>query len=751
VAEWDNLPADVVALLRLRKAAGLIQTGELETATELLKQIEGEAVSAPPKDLAEQWLRLADAWTKRSTLDAEAAAELAYRQAALRVPAAGLGALSQFLQRQKRLPEAIDCWRELARLDPAASSTALKLAHAYEIAGQAADALATYLALVAAAPTHMNYLLVAERLDRLAAQLPDTAPNRSVRIALLGNATLAHLQSYVKVDAFRMGLRPEVYQCSFDQYAQDILDPNSELYRFAPDVVVLAIHPSKLFPTLHNYPFDETVEARHAEIHAGLQVLEGLLNRLSNGLSALVLVHNFVAPQWPALGVLDQTDEFGQAQAFAEINAGLVQLVRSQYKNVYIVDEDRIQARVGKANATDPRMWLSARSPWSAAALAGLATEYTRFLRAVKGLNRKCIVLDLDNTLWGGVVGEDGVSGLHLGAEAPGNAFVAFQRELERLWRRGILLAVCSKNNLEDALTAIDEHPEMVLRSSYFAAHRINWASKTDNLREIARELNIGLDSLVFMDDNPAERALIRATLPEVLVPELPSDPSYFRSVLLELGVFDTLAMTDEDRRRNELYQQQKARRQIESTVPVGEAGIEHYLSSLEIVVEIDEVNAQSLSRVAQLTGKANQFNLTTRRYTEAEIAARLASGWRAYCARVRDRFGDSGLTGVVIVTPHDAETWEVDTLLLSCRVMGRGVETAFLTFVADLAQQAGVKTLEGWYLPTSKNEPARDCYARSGFQCVRETREGSLWALTLAQPLLQAPLWLKVLAPALR
>jgi FkbH-like protein len=417
---------------------------------------------------------------------------------------------------------------------------------------------------------------------------------------------------------------------------------------------------------------------------------------------------------------------------------------------VYLVDEDNLQARTGKAQATDPRLWLTARVAWSESVHRGLAREYLRYIKPYRGLSRKCIVLDLDNTLWGGVIGEDGIDGIQLGAETPGNAFVAFQRELERLWRRGILLAVCSKNNLDDALAVFDGHPSMVLKRTHIAAHRINWQPKTANIRELAAELNIGLDSLVFLDDNPVERATVRAELPEVLVPDLPSDPAFYRAALLELDVFESLGLTAEDRERGRLYAEQALRRDFEETLRG--TSIEDYLAGLGMVVEIEPATSVTIPRIAQLTNKTNQFNLTTRRYTEADIVAMRDGGSDVLGLRVTDRFGDNGLVGVAILGPLEDGVRDIDTLLLSCRVMGRGVETALLAYLADQARASGATVVRGHFIPTSKNAPARDVYSSHGFRLVSEgVDEGQTWELNLANQELAAPRWLTVrtLAPA--
>jgi FkbH-like protein len=312
-----------------------------------------------------------------------------------------------------------------------------------------------------------------------------------------------------------------------------------------------------------------------------------------------------------------------------------------------------------------------------------------------------------------------------------------------------VLLAVCSKNNLEDAFPVFERHPAMVLKGTHFAAYRINWRSKAANLRELAAELNIGLDSLVFLDDNPVERAAVRSELPDVLVPELPSDPAQYRAALLELDVFESLALTAEDRQRGRLYADQAQRREFEDSIRG--ASIEEYLAGLNMVVEIAPANSATLSRVAQLTNKTNQFNLTTRRYSEDDVVALRDQGSDVFGMRVTDRFGDNGLVGVAILGPLVGGGCEIDTLLLSCRVMGRGLETALLSFIAGQARALGCTTLRGRFVPTAKNAPARDCYAGHGFRLAEQLEDGSqVWELELAEQDVTTPTWLTVYAPEL-
>jgi len=397
-------------------------------------------------------------------------------------------------------------------------------------------------------------------------------------------------------------------------------------------------------------------------------------------------------------------------------------------------------ARHGRQNWCDARKWLTVRLPLASAHLPHLAAEWLRFLHPLSGKIAKCVAVDLDNTLWGGVVGEDGVNGIRLGAEYPGAAYQQLQLALRDLARRGILLAVCSKNNSADAMEAISGHPGMILGPRDFAALRIDWNDKAANLRELAAELNIGLDSIAFLDDNPVERQHVREQAPEAIVIELPEDPMGFAAAVRDCPWFERLALSDEDRKRGEYYAAQRERGELERTV----TSKEDFYRSLDQVVEISAVNAQTIARVAQLTQKTNQFNLTTKRYSEPQIAAMARDPeWRVWSLRVTDRYADNGLVGVAIARVEGG-IFEIDSFLMSCRVIGRTVETALLAHVVTEARTQGFATLQGWYLPTRKNAPAADFYARHGFEPVGETAEGTLWRLDLAAKEIHVPEWIR-------
>jgi FkbH-like protein len=354
---------------------------------------------------------------------------------------------------------------------------------------------------------------------------------------------------------------------------------------------------------------------------------------------------------------------------------------------------------------------------------------------------RKCIVLDLDNSLWGGVVGEDGLEGLRLGQEGIGRAYVEFQMELLNLYRKGILLAVCSKNNPEDALAVIRRHPDMQLREENFAAIRINWEDKAANVRALAEELNIGLDSLVFIDDSPVERSRIRQAAPEVLVPDWPADPAEYKMALLRLSAshFYKLAITAEDTRRGDVYKAQAERRKLAESA----SSLEDFYRSLQMRAKIGLADSFTIPRIAQLSQKTNQFNLTTRRYTEAEITTLSHDPDSAiWWLNLTDQFGPNGIVGVLILRRQSPDTWLIDTFLLSCRVMGRTVEDAFLAVVA---RELGDVTLIGEFRPTSKNHPVRELYPRLGFRLLRQANDADFWELKLAATPLHLPPWFEI------
>jgi FkbH-like protein len=350
--------------------------------------------------------------------------------------------------------------------------------------------------------------------------------------------------------------------------------------------------------------------------------------------------------------------------------------------------------------------------------MPALGHQLTALLRAILGLASKCLALDLDGVLWGGVIGEDGLAGIQLGGGPAGEAFVDFQRYVQSLARTGVLLAVCSKNNPEDAVLPFRQHPEMVLRERDIAVFMANWQPKEENLRAIAAAMNIGLDAMVFVDDNPAERSRVRQNLPEVEVVEMPADPAQYVAAVSRLGLFETLAITSEDRQRTASIRENLERKTLESAA----GSVDDYLVQLDIHVQLAPFDEANLPRIVQLINKTNQFNLTTRRHADAEVRALLAAGAYTQAMRTSDRFGDSGLTGVLIAVPEGAGL-RVDTWLMSCRVLGRRLDEAMFAALVRYASENRYTHITGEYIPTAKNSQVADLYVRLG--CVAAGQEG--------------------------
>src|ERR1017187_4380137 len=569
---------------------------------------------------------------------------------------------------------------------------------------------------------------VASRYDRIAGTLDLVRQ----RWAILRSVTVEPMVPVFRAGAYAVGVALETHLGEFNAYAQEILDPGSALYRFQPDVAVLAVQTRDVAP----------------ELWRGEPATEDVLSRFSGWIAifrkyskAALVVHSLEVASGTGTGggILDAQREDNAAEAIQRINRGLRALA-GEHRGVYILDYDALVARHGREKWGDARKWLTVRLPVASANLPYLAREWLRFLHPLAGKVAKCVVVDLDNTLWGGVIGEDGMNGIHLGAEYPGAAFQELQRALLDVSRRGILLAVASKNNPADALEALSGHPGMVLKPRDFAAMRINWNEKARGLREIAAELNIGMDTIALVDDNPVERQQVREQAPEAIVIHLPQDPMGYAQAVRDCPWLERLTLSEEDRQRGEYYAAQRERVELEGSA----TSKEDFYRSLDQVVEIAPVNAQTLARVSQLTQKTNQFNLTTRRYTEQQIADLAARpNWQVWSLRVKDRYADNGLVGVAIARV-DGEIAEIDSFLMSCRVIGRTLETALLAHLAVDARERGVKVLHGWFLPTKKNAPAGEFYASHGFEVAARSEEGVLWRLDLREKEIQTPEWIK-------
>jgi FkbH-like protein len=595
-----------------------------------------------------------------------------------------------------------------------------------------AEAMHTARDLLASAPGRRSCRYLSERI----ASLPKLEPGAR-RIALLSSFSIEFLHDALVATAFAAGTRLEVYQPAFATFRQEILDPSSRLYAEQPDFVVLAVEAEDW----STGPFGEFFALRDDDQAAAVarfdDELMALLSTFRGRSAAPLLVHNLALPAWRKLGILDAKSAHGQAALIGRLNDALTRVARS-VADVHVVDYAGLVNRHGALNWYDDRMRLYARAPIAGAMQHRLAEEYVKFVRALVGGARKCLVVDLDNTLWGGVVGEDGVDGIRLGASYPGSAYLRFQQLVQDLGRRGVILAIASKNNPADVDEVFARHPSMLLRKEDFAAVEVGWSAKSESLRRIAARLSIGLEHVVFVDDNPVECEEIRRALPQVQVIALPPQPERYVAELEREGLFDTLAISDEDRRRGDLYRQRAAA----ESVRAGAGSLEDFYRDLAMEIIVAPIGPVTLPRAAQLTQKTNQFNVTTRRYTESEIAERLRDdSWTGFTVAVRDRFGDNGVVGVALGR-DTGRALEIDTLLLSCRVIGRTVETAMLAQLCDDAAARGLVALEGRFLPTAKNAPARDVFERHGFARDGGRDGGENWRLDLSTRRVHWPVW---------
>jgi len=566
-------------------------------------------------------------------------------------------------------------------------------------------------------------------------KLPE-AEGRPVRIGLLSSYVLDQLVPYLDFECRKANLSPTFYLAPFNQYVQEILNENSSLYQFQPEIVFLAVALGDLFPEVTDFPTYERMEGAALEF---VERMVSLSEEFHKRCGALLVVHDFMLPHPSPHGILDNKMKNGLMPWLEKMNCALAEGLRSQERSL-VLPLKQVLGGVGHQRAYDPKLQYMASMRISDPGIEELAKYSMRYVKPLKGLTRKCIVLDLDGTLWGGIVGELGVEGIHLGPTAPGVEYLDFQKALLNLTRRGIILAVCSKNNPEDALAAIRNHKYMVLREEHFGAMRINWRNKAENVKEIAEELNIGLDAVVFMDDNPNEREIIRQIFPEVLTVEMPTDPSRFRLTLEAMSDFELLAITREDELRSVQYQAMSKRKAVQKTA----ASLEEYLHSLEIQAEITTATQGSLPRLVQMFNKTNQFNLTTRRYQSAEMERFVQSSeHRVYLLEVRDRFGDHGMVGAAIVK-KEKQSWVIDSFLMSCRVIGLTVETAFLHRIYQDAFEAHVEYLVGEFVPTQKNQPAKDFYRQHGFSLNKESDGLQHWGIKVTGDTIKKPEWIK-------
>lgn len=547
--------------------------------------------------------------------------------------------------------------------------------------------------------------------------------DKSIRIALLSSCTIRGLKETLVVKCSEFKVKADIYECNYGQYAQDILDKQSKLYKFNPEIIILFIDLQSLMGDVFFIPNSISDKERLKFIDEKTNMIFNLVDLLKDGTKSKIILHNFEVPIYSPFGILDEKQEFGYIESIEELNKNL----RSYYKidsQVFVFNFNIFCSKYGKKNIQDSKMYYLADIKIKFDYIPHLCDEYVKYIMAIAARTKKCIVLDLDNTLWGGIIGESDIHNIKLGPTGIGKPFYEFQKYLLALNKRGIILAINSKNNFNDAIEIINNHQYMVLKEENFACIKINWNDKVQNLKEIAKEINIGLDSIVFIDDDKFHVNMLKDMLPEVKSICLPNDPALFTDTLKELNFFDTLQLTEEDFNKSKQYYNQRQRNELKTNIQ----SIDDYLAALEMKVIISVNNLNHIPRLVQLTYKTNQFNLTTRRYTEEEIKSFMIDNRHLVLSvEVIDKFGDNGISGLCIIV-NENNVWCIDTLLLSCRIIGRKVENVIMKTIIEFAEKEHIKMLYGEYVKSKKNIMVENFYNKCGFYLFESSLGVSKW-----------------------
>jgi len=554
----------------------------------------------------------------------------------------------------------------------------------------------------------------------------------AVRLAILASSTVDHLPPAIRVAGLRRRLMIDVHIGPYGQYRQNLLDPHSLLYQFAPQFVIFSITARDVIAAIRltatTVEVDETI-AR------SLHELRLLWQKARENFNATIIQQTFLDIAEPVFGSFDRLIAGAPPQVIRQLNDQLLKAAAQD--SVLPLDIARASERDGIDAWFDVRSWLQGKLEIAPEAAVSYGEMVVRIVAAQRGLSKRCLVFDLDNTLWGGVIGDDGLEGLILGeGSAAGEAHLALQRYAKQLKERGVILAVCSKNDLATAEAAFNDHPEMLLKRSDISAFVANWDDKAENLKAIAARLNIGLDSLVFVDDNPVERARIRQSQPMVAVPELPKDVAHYVRCLAGAGYFEAVSFTTEDRQRTAQY---AANAERQSLLELS-GSLDDFLRSLQMSVVFGPFAAADLVRVTQLFNKTNQFNTTTRRYSAEEVA-HFAAAKQAVTLQFRllDKYGDNGLVSAMILRPDpkQLEIFEIDNWVMSCRVFGRQLEYEAMNIAVEEARSRGGRALRAYYIPTPKNAVISELYSSLGFSKLNDGASkaaGTCWFLDITK-----------------
>lgn len=529
-----------------------------------------------------------------------------------------------------------------------------------------------------------------------------------VKLAILGDCATQLLSTAIKGSGIEAGLNLQVLDTDYNQIRRQVIDSNSELYCFAPEYILIQMCTEKLYERYCDTP----MQRREQFSEDVVDEIRQIWKQITANSGARILQYNFVLMCDAVFGNYGTKVKDSFRYQLQKLNLLLMDLA-AETQNAFILDLASIQTAMGNRLFFDEKYYYSAKTPLSLAALPYAAKAVLDTILALRGKLKKCVILDLDNTLWGGVIGDDGMAKIQIGELGTGHAFTDVQLWLRELRRRGIILAVCSKNNKDTAKEPFEKHPDMILRLEDISIFVANWEDKVSNIRYIQQTLNLGMDSMVFIDDNPFERNMVNALIPDITVPELPQDPAQYLRYLQNLNLFETASYSEEDQQRTKQYQAEINRSNMQQQFNC----IDDYLESLEMNAQVHNFDEFHCPRIAQLTQRSNQFNLRTVRYTEEDIQ-RIANDPNYMTAyfTLKDKFGDYGLISVVIFEKRDGDTLFIDTWLMSCRVLKRGMEEFIVDRMMQIARNNGYKKVVGEYLKTPKNAMVEDIYEKMGF-----------------------------------
>lgn len=535
----------------------------------------------------------------------------------------------------------------------------------------------------------------------------DASALKTLKLSLLGDCSTQHLAKALKGTGYAHGYNLDIFDADYNQISAQILDPTSELYRHAPDFVLLFMCTEKLYDAWCDTPD----ESRESFADGVISQITSYWQAIQSHVKTRIIQYDFVEHDDAVFGSFGMRNMHSFRYQLKKINLLLGDAAAEH--GVYIADIDAAAHNAGRTSVIDDKLYYIAKMPFSTDFLPYAAECVFKVIDAVSGKFKKCAVLDLDNTLWGGVIGDDGLDGIEIGELGRGHVFTDLQKWLKELKKRGILLAVCSKNNEDAAKEPFLKHPEMVLKLEDFSIFVANWQDKASNIITIQQVLNIGMDSLVFIDDNPFERNTVRSLIPDITVPELPDDPAEYLDFLKQLDLFETASYSAEDAGRTDQYRAEAGRVMLQASF----GSFDDYLKSLEMVAEAKPFDKFHFPRIAQLTQRSNQFNLRTVRYSEEEVAA-IAADERHITLyfTLKDKFGDNGLISVVILDKMPDNALFISEWLMSCRVLKRGMEEFIINTVIETAAKNGFTTVIGEYIKTAKNSMVADIYGHLGF-----------------------------------